>query len=117
VWVSPTTISIKSSDCHCGDKQVYSYIDAETTYNKNKFSQLSIDVPLEFRWRTSTYASHKFWRIYGGLKLSYLLYDNSILMVLRGKVMLLAIPISTKYNTERTSLRDTTPLIYMRIMV
>jgi hypothetical protein len=30
-----------------GDKQAYSYIDAETTYNKNKFSQLSIDVPLE----------------------------------------------------------------------
>jgi hypothetical protein len=28
-----------------GDKQAYSYIDAET--NKNKFSQLSIDVPLE----------------------------------------------------------------------
>jgi hypothetical protein len=47
-----------------GDKQAYSYIDAETTYNKNKFSQLSIDVPLEFRWRTSTYASHKFWRIW-----------------------------------------------------
>ena len=69
-----------------GDKQVYSYIDAETTYNKNKFSQLFIDVPLEFRWRTSTYASHKFWRIYGGLKLSYLLYDNSIFDGSGGKV-------------------------------
>jgi hypothetical protein len=70
-----------------GDKQAYSYIDAETTYNKNKFSQLSIDVPLELRWRTSTYASHKFWRIYGGLKLSYLLYDNSIFDGSGGKVI------------------------------
>ena len=70
-----------------GDKQAYSYIDAETTYNKNKFSQLSIDVPLEFRWRTSTYASHKFWRIYGGLKLSYLLYNNSIFDGSGGKVI------------------------------
>ncbi len=61
-----------------GDKQTYNYIDAETIYNKNKFSQLFLDVPLEFRWRTSTYESHKFWRIYGGFKLSYLIYDNSI---------------------------------------
>ncbi len=70
-----------------GENQVYSYIDAETTYNKNKFSQLSIDVPLEFRWRTSTYKSHKFWRIYGGLKLSYLLYDRSIFDGTDGKVI------------------------------
>ena len=69
-----------------GDKQTYNYIDAETIYNKNKFSQLSIDVPLEFRWRTSTYASHKFWRIYGGFKLSYLLYDNAIFDGSGGKV-------------------------------
>ena len=70
-----------------GEDQVYSYIDAETTYDKNKFSLLSIDVPLEFRWRTSTYESHKFWRIYGGLKLSYVLYDRSIYDGPNGKVI------------------------------
>lgn len=70
-----------------GGNQVYSYIDAETTYKKNKFSLLSVDVPLEFRWRTSTYASHKFWRIYGGFKLSYLLYDRSIFDGSNGKVI------------------------------
>ena len=47
-------------------------------YSTNKFSQLMIDVPVEFRWRTSTYESHKFWRIYGGLKFSYLLHDRSV---------------------------------------
>jgi hypothetical protein len=36
-------------------------------------------VPLEFRWRSSTFESYKFWRIYGGVKFSYLLYDKSVL--------------------------------------
>jgi hypothetical protein len=57
---------------------VYSIIDSKTVFNRNKFSQLLIDVPIEFRWRTSTYESHKFWRIHGGVKFSYLLYNKSI---------------------------------------
>ncbi|MES2574597.1 MAG: porin family protein [Bacteroidota bacterium] len=57
---------------------VYTIIDANTAYSKNKFSQLSVDVPIEFRWRSSTYESHKFWRIYGGFKMSYLIYDKSV---------------------------------------
>jgi hypothetical protein len=44
---------------------------------KNKFTV--IRVPLEFRWRSSTFESYKFWRIYGGVKFSYLLYDKSVL--------------------------------------
>jgi hypothetical protein len=31
-----------------------------------KFTQLLVEVPLEFRWRSSTFESYKFWRIYGG---------------------------------------------------
>ena len=49
-----------------------------TTYNTNRFSQLFIEVPLELRWRNSTYESYKFWRVYGGLKASYLLYNNFV---------------------------------------
>lgn len=56
----------------------YDIIDSNTNYSKNKFSLLSLDVPVEFRWRTSTFESHKFWRIYTGIKFSYLLYDYSI---------------------------------------
>lgn len=55
----------------------YAIIDADVKYSKNKFSLLSVDVPVEFRWRTSTFESHKFWRIYTGIKFSYLLYDKS----------------------------------------
>ena len=50
----------------------YNLIANGTRYDKNKFDQIFIDVPIEFRWRTSTPQSHKFWRIYAGVKLSYL---------------------------------------------
>ena len=66
---------------------VYALIDANRDYNKNKFSLLSVDVPVEFRWRTSTYESHKFWRIYTGIKFSYLLYDKSVFDGAQGKVV------------------------------
>ncbi|MFV8374409.1 porin family protein [Flavobacterium sp. LB1P62] len=65
----------------------YSIIGGETTFSKNKFSQLLIEVPLEFRWRTSTYESYKFWRIYGGFKFSYLIYDRSIYSDDQGKIV------------------------------
>lgn len=46
-----------------------------TNYNSNKFSLRAIEFPIEFRWRTSTATKYKFWRIYGGLKLVYLIND------------------------------------------
>jgi hypothetical protein len=49
-----------------------------SNYNKNRFEQLLVEVPIEFRWRTSTPEIYKFWRIYGGFKLSYLLLDKSV---------------------------------------
>jgi hypothetical protein len=55
---------------------VYTIIDPTITYNKNRFTQFLVEVPIEFRWRTSTYDSHKFWRIYGGFKMGYLIYDK-----------------------------------------
>jgi hypothetical protein len=45
----------------------------------NRFRQYTVDVPLEFRWRNSTYDSYKFWRIYGGLKFSYVFAAKSVL--------------------------------------
>ncbi|MSP85228.1 MAG: PorT family protein [Flavobacteriaceae bacterium] len=55
----------------------YSTIISATNFDKNKLMLHSIDIPLEFRWRTSTAESHKFWRIYSGLKFSYLFYTQS----------------------------------------
>lgn len=56
---------------------VYSNIQDGTLFNTNKLSLHSIDLPIEYRWRTSVPSTHKFWRIYTGFKLSYLFYSQS----------------------------------------
>lgn len=55
----------------------YNIIDPEINYDKNKLILHYVDVPIEFRWRTSTPESHIFWRVYTGIKVSYLVYDRS----------------------------------------
>lgn len=67
---------------------VYTILGSQSNFDKNKFTQLLIDVPLEFRWRTSTYQSYKFWRIYGGVKFSYLVYSKSVLVDDNGKTVI-----------------------------
>ena len=42
-------------------------------FTKNKWNTTKIEFPLEVRWRTSTPTSYKFWRVYFGVKTSYLL--------------------------------------------
>ncbi len=49
----------------------------QSSLSKSKLEQLFIEVPIEFRWRNSTPTSYKFWRIYSGFKLQYLIYDRS----------------------------------------
>lgn len=57
---------------------IYSLIPSNENYKRNKFEQFLVEVPIEFRWRTSTPEEYRFWRIYGGFKLSYLLLDRSV---------------------------------------
>lgn len=47
----------------------------ETTqeYNTNRFGVSAIEVPIEIRWRNSTPQKYKFLRVYGGVKISYVL--------------------------------------------
>ena len=77
---------------------VYTVLGSEAHYNKNKFSQLFVDVPIEFRWRTSTYESYKFWRIYGGFKMSYLIYDRSVYQDGDGKIVITNNPDFDKFQ-------------------
>lgn len=65
----------------------YSIISPQTAFSKNRFEQFLVEMPIEFRWRTSTYETYKFWRIYGGFKLGYLLYDRSIYQDGLGKIV------------------------------
>lgn len=66
---------------------VYSLIESNVSYDKNRFSQLLIEIPIECRWRTSTYESHKFWRVYGGFKMGYLVYDKSVFRDSNSKIV------------------------------
>ena len=43
----------------------------------NRFDLYQLELPLEVRWRTSTFESYKFWRIYSGIKLSYGIWEQS----------------------------------------
>jgi hypothetical protein len=58
------------------DGYEYSIIDEELAYDKNKIIIHYVELPIEIRWRTSTPQSHKFWRIYIGLKFSYMVMNR-----------------------------------------
>lgn len=49
----------------------YNYSIA-SNFDKNKLVLHYLEVPIEVRWRNSTPESHKFWRVYSGFKLNYL---------------------------------------------
>ncbi len=46
-------------------------------FRRTKIGTHQIEVPIEFRWRTSTPATYKFWRVYGGIKLAYIFSGRS----------------------------------------
>lgn len=41
-------------------------------YKTNRLGINAIEMPIELRWRTSTPQKYSFWRVYGGVKFSYL---------------------------------------------
>lgn len=49
-----------------------------SNYSKNNFSQHFLELPIELRWRTSNSKRYKFWRVYSGIRLGYLLASKSI---------------------------------------
>lgn len=79
------------------ENAVYTVLDSDSDFDKNNFTQLLIDVPVEFRWRTSTYESYKFWRIYGGVKFSYLAYSKSVFKDGQGKTVITNNPDFNKF--------------------
>lgn len=60
-------------------ENVYQILGSQPAYSKNKLTLHFVDLPIEFRWRNSTPDSHKFWRVYTGIKVSYLFYDQYVL--------------------------------------
>ena len=54
----------------------YSIADLQD-FKRSKLETHALEIPLEFRWRTSTDVTYKFWRIYGGIKASYFFAKSS----------------------------------------
>ncbi|EDP97324.1 porin family protein [Kordia algicida OT-1] len=50
----------------------YEAIASDEGFKRNKYRTHEVELPIEFRWRTSTSTDYKFWRIYGGIKFGYI---------------------------------------------
>jgi hypothetical protein len=55
----------------------YTILDSDVSYKRNKLDTHVIELPIEFRWRTSTPSDYKFWRVYAGMKLGYIVGSRS----------------------------------------
>lgn len=67
----------------------FNIIDEDVTnVSKNKFTTYLLELPIEWRWRTSTVSEYSFWRIYTGFKLGYLIYNSSKLNSRSGDIKL-----------------------------
>lgn len=51
--------------------------DLDVNYDRNRFTTQSIEMPIQFRWRTSRPEGHKFWRVYTGVQLGYVYHFRS----------------------------------------
>ena len=70
----------------------------ETSYDNNTYRTHSIEVPIEFRWRTSTLEKYKFWRVYGGVTLGYVFDFSSKYVSEVGNVSDLRVPEIEKFQ-------------------
>lgn len=55
----------------------YIVLNNDYGYNRNRFVTHEIEFPIEFRWRTSTASTYKFWRVYAGVKFGYVFYYSN----------------------------------------
>lgn len=60
---------------YVSDSQSFEFI---SNLDSNLWKWTELNVPLEFRWRTSTLEAYKFWRIYGGITGIYTLDARQI---------------------------------------
>jgi hypothetical protein len=69
-----------------GEVEYINLSESDINYSKNKFSTYLVELPLEIRWRTSTVEEYKFWRIYTGFKVGYLVASSTKFKGDQGKI-------------------------------
>jgi len=75
-----------------GDEFQYTLLGNTASYKRNKIETHLIEMPIEFRWRNSNATDYKFWRIYTGIKLGYVVGSRSKFVSNSGKLSF--------YNTD-----------------
>ncbi|WP_296314567.1 porin family protein [Winogradskyella sp. UBA3174] len=90
IGISTNSYNQNISILEIDNEITYGIIDeSEINVSKNKFTTYLVEVPFEFRWRTSTRTDYNFWRIYTGFKLGYLVYNTTKFKSNAGDVNLL----------------------------
>lgn len=85
------------------EKTIFRILDpTDVDYDKNRFATQSVDLPVEFRWRTSTAESYKFWRIYAGLRPAYVYYFKSNFEQSENKVRQTKVPEFNRFRLGAT---------------
>lgn len=59
------------------DGFVYSILENTNDFKRNKVETHMVEIPLQLRWRNSTATEYRFWRIYTGFKMGYLVGGRS----------------------------------------
>lgn len=55
----------------------YTIIDSGVSFKSNNLKTGIVELPIEFRWRSSTPTTYKFWRVYAGFRLGYTFWNES----------------------------------------
>jgi hypothetical protein len=71
---------------------IFRVLDSGDDVDRNRFNTNLIEVPIQFRWRTSSPTIYSFWRIYGGVKLSYIYHYKAVFKNNSNKVTQTDIP-------------------------
>lgn len=74
----------------------------DVEYDTNRFSTQLVEAPIEFRWRTSTATSYKFWRVYAGFRLGYIYYSKSTYRDADNRITITNIPELDKFRLGTT---------------
>lgn len=74
-------------------KTLFQVLDKEEVdFTRNRFSMALIEAPIEFRWRSSTPTSYRFWRVYAGFRVGYAYYYKATFKQSGSKVSETKIP-------------------------
>ncbi|HET8753615.1 MAG TPA: porin family protein [Salinimicrobium sp.] len=76
--------------------------DAVIDYSSNRFTTQTLEIPLQFRWRSSTAQTYKFWRVYTGLKVGYVYYFRSNFEQPNNRVRQTDVPEFNRFRTGAT---------------